>query len=661
MDGILWAQSAAPAGVISENAATFFKNRFLIVGGSGQIWQSGTITTGGPTLEIFTQPAALTVNEGLSATFTVAAAGSGTLSYQWKKNNVSITGATAATFTIPSAAAINAGSYSVRVTDSGGGSLESNSVTLAVNTTTVESVADLVSSGPPSQVSLVKGSEATLNIALKSENDVLRTTYTIYSGSIATAITGTFTSSSSASIPLKSIATAGSYFVRFVRTFTTGAKTTDDTDPFDVSFRTWDATAGGYETLLASDDAAISALNDRSVYRGLLTLSVTKTGSASGRLFYNEATPLQSGPAGARVYTPITRSFSGKFVPKPGEPSILRFIPKLGTTAQSLRQSLSIEFDLSEATPSLKASLSDSVSLESGSCVSSATGVSKVTTRLTGDLTALVGKYLLLADQTNTAADSEPLAYVQTQVLSSGKVLWNSRLKGYTGTGSALLNTTEAPKNVAQFYEGRLVSSSKTHNATSLLSTLNFTVGSGSLGAASFGAGALEKQASYLTKETVSNVLTPVYKADAFASGTNSTGVTHASFLQGGTARWCGSSATTLPSFLPSLQPLHLSLFNPQSTGIGLALNWAVTVSSTGSVKAVAQAASDATPSPALTLRLDRTTGLWSGSYLYSGIRRTLLGVSLDPGTLGTGAAARGWMESGTVPTLTTGSWTITK
>ncbi len=660
-DGFSWTAASAPIGVISENAATFFNNSFLIVGGSGQIWQSGTITTGGQSLEIFAQPTALTVNEGLSATFTVAAAGSGTLSYRWKKDTGYIAGATAATFTIPSAATINAGSYSVLVTDSSGTSLESSRVTLAVNTTTIESVTDLVSSGPPSQVSLVKGSEATLNFTLKSENNVLRTTYTIYSGSLATALTGTFTSSGSISIPLKSITTAGSYSVRFVRTFTTGAKTTDDSEPFSVALKTWDATAGNYETLLASDDAAASALNDGSVYRGLLTLIVTKTGSASGRLLYNEATPLQNGPAGERVYTPITRSFAGKFVPKPGEPSILRFTPKLGTTAQSLKQSLSVEFDLSEANPTLKASLSDSISLASGTCVSSATGVSKVTTRLTGDLTALIGKYLLLADQTNSATDSEPLAYVQTQVLSSGKVLWNSRLKGYAGTGSAFLNTTEAPKTVAQFYEGRLVSSSKIHNATSLLSTLNFTVGSGSLGAASFGAGALEKQASYLTKEAVANVLTPVYKADAFASGTNSTGVTHAAFLQGGTARWCGSSATTLPSFFPSLQPLHLSLFNPQNSGIGLSYNWTVTVSSTGIVKAVAGTASDANPSPALTLRLDRTTGLWSGSYLFSGIRRTLLGVSLDPGTLGTGPAAQGWMESGTVPALTTGSWTITK
>ncbi|RFC45951.1 MAG: PKD domain-containing protein/PKD domain-containing protein [Verrucomicrobia bacterium] len=659
-DGALWAQSAAPAGVVSENAATFFKNRFLIVGGGGQIWQSDTISTGGQGLEILAQPLALTVNEGRNATFTVAAVGSGTLSYQWKRNGENISGETAPTLTIRSTTTSQAGFYSVLITDSANATpLLSNSVPLTVNITTIVTDPSLVFSGPAQEVSLVKGSEATLGITLKPEDDVLRTTYTLYSGSLSTTITGTL-STSAAPVPLKSISTAGSYFVRFVRTFTTGVKTTADTAPFVVVFKTWGPTAGNYETLLASDAPALAALNDNASYRGLLTLAVTQTGSVSGRLLYNEAPPLQNGTSGERVYTPIARSFAGKFVPKPGLPSTFQFTPKLGTTAQATHQNLTLEFDLSAPTPTLNARLSDAISLAGGTCVSSARDVSKTTPRLTGMLTALAGKYLLVADATNSAQDAEPLAYVQTQVLSTGKVLWNSRFKGYAGTGSAGLNTNDPSTLAAQFYEGRLATSSKLHHSNSLLGVLNFTLASGSLWAAAFEQNALEKQASYLTRETLSNVLTPVYKVEAFAAATNWTGVKHAAFPQTGSSRWSGNTFTALPAFFPApLTLLHLSVLNPQTTGPALTYRWTVSVSSTGVTKTIAEFASDGTtPSPALTLRLDRNSGLWAGAYILSGSRHTLVGASLDPGS-NRESAAQGWVELGTLPSLSTGSWTI--
>ena len=68
---------------------------------------------------ISAQPASLTVNVGQSASFTVSASGTGTLTYQWQKlvngTWTNINGATSGTFTITAAAATDAGSYWVIV------------------------------------------------------------------------------------------------------------------------------------------------------------------------------------------------------------------------------------------------------------------------------------------------------------------------------------------------------------------------------------------------------------------------------------------------------------------------------------------------------------------------------------------------------------------
>ena len=81
---------------------------------------------------ITTQPTSLTVTAGQSASFSVSASGSPTLSYQWKKNGTAISGATSATFTIASTTSANAASYTVVVTNSVG-SATSNAASLTVN------------------------------------------------------------------------------------------------------------------------------------------------------------------------------------------------------------------------------------------------------------------------------------------------------------------------------------------------------------------------------------------------------------------------------------------------------------------------------------------------------------------------------------------------
>ncbi|WP_281254890.1 immunoglobulin domain-containing protein [Nibricoccus aquaticus] len=90
---------------------------------------------------IATQPASVFVDAGGSATFSVGATGTGSLSYQWQKESANIAGATAASLTIGSAQAGNAGSYRVIVTDSIG-STTSSTVSLMVGSASALPVAD---------------------------------------------------------------------------------------------------------------------------------------------------------------------------------------------------------------------------------------------------------------------------------------------------------------------------------------------------------------------------------------------------------------------------------------------------------------------------------------------------------------------------------------
>jgi hypothetical protein len=93
----------------------------------------------GPT--ITQQPSAQNVCAGSTATFTVAATGSGTLTYQWQKNSVNmsnggdISGATSTTLQIANCDSSDAANYRCVVTDSNG-STNSNDAALTLKTAT---------------------------------------------------------------------------------------------------------------------------------------------------------------------------------------------------------------------------------------------------------------------------------------------------------------------------------------------------------------------------------------------------------------------------------------------------------------------------------------------------------------------------------------------
>lgn len=94
-----------------------------------------TVNSAAGSIAITTQPADQTVAAGLTATFTVAATGTGTLSYQWQKNGSVISGATTASYTTPTLSMSDSGSnFLVMVTDAFGGSVTSRTARLTIIT-----------------------------------------------------------------------------------------------------------------------------------------------------------------------------------------------------------------------------------------------------------------------------------------------------------------------------------------------------------------------------------------------------------------------------------------------------------------------------------------------------------------------------------------------
>ena len=119
--------------------ALFFDPYAVAVDGSGNVYvadtSNSTIRKGvlSGAAQVETQPSDQYVAAGGSATFSVAASGSSTLSYQWKFNGSAIPGATGFSYAITNVQPSNAGQYAVTVTDTDG-SVTSNAANLYVNT-----------------------------------------------------------------------------------------------------------------------------------------------------------------------------------------------------------------------------------------------------------------------------------------------------------------------------------------------------------------------------------------------------------------------------------------------------------------------------------------------------------------------------------------------
>ena len=133
--GATSASYTTPPVATSDNGSQF---TVTVTAASGSVTSNpaplkvlAPVTSSAPSIS--SQPASTAVTVGQTATFTVAANGSGTLTYQWNRNGAAIGGATSASYTTPATAASDNGAqFSVTVTNSIG-SASSGAAILTVN------------------------------------------------------------------------------------------------------------------------------------------------------------------------------------------------------------------------------------------------------------------------------------------------------------------------------------------------------------------------------------------------------------------------------------------------------------------------------------------------------------------------------------------------
>jgi hypothetical protein len=81
---------------------------------------TASLLTSASAVTITTQPISKIINQGQATSFSVAASGTGTLSYQWQKDGLDIPGAVVSVYAISNAKPWHIGDYTVKVTDSVG-------------------------------------------------------------------------------------------------------------------------------------------------------------------------------------------------------------------------------------------------------------------------------------------------------------------------------------------------------------------------------------------------------------------------------------------------------------------------------------------------------------------------------------------------------------
>ena len=116
-----------PATSASDNGALF---SVIVTNSGGSVTSNNATLTVNTPPSITTQPSSQITNFGLTATFSVTAAGTAPLSYQWRKNGTNISGATSASYTTPPATGADNGALFSVVVTNGCGSVTSNNAAL---------------------------------------------------------------------------------------------------------------------------------------------------------------------------------------------------------------------------------------------------------------------------------------------------------------------------------------------------------------------------------------------------------------------------------------------------------------------------------------------------------------------------------------------------
>jgi len=240
--------------------------------------------------QLVSSPVSITVGAGSSATFTVAALGSPTLTYQWRKDGTNLTGATFPTLTIAGAQQDNAGSYDVIVSNGVPPAVTSSAATL-----TVTPAAPAITQQPANRT-VTAGTTATFTVAASGTAPL---TYQWRKGGVNLSDTGNISGSSTATLTITnpSLTDGGNFDVVVTNSisFATSNTVTLTVNPAPTgSNLTWN---------FATADPAglISGLTGGTVTQGNnngTTALLTTTSASSG---YTGASGTNNAGAAARV------------------------------------------------------------------------------------------------------------------------------------------------------------------------------------------------------------------------------------------------------------------------------------------------------------------------------------------------------------------------
>ena len=174
ISGATAATYTTAATVAGDNGATF---TVKVTNTYGNVTSAAATLTLNLPPSITTQPVSKTVNLGAAATFSVAATGTGALTYQWSKNGSVISGATAATYTTPVTAVVdNGATFTAKVTNSVG-TVTSSAATLTLNLPPTITSFTPISGGVGTSVALT-GTNYTGVTAVKF-NGIAASSYTV--------------------------------------------------------------------------------------------------------------------------------------------------------------------------------------------------------------------------------------------------------------------------------------------------------------------------------------------------------------------------------------------------------------------------------------------------------------------------------------------------
>ncbi len=203
-----------PAETTADNNAQFAVTVSNAAGSASSNSAVLTVTSATVAPVITTQPAGQSVIAGKTASFTVAASGTGPLTYQWNKNGAAISGATSATYTTPAETTTDNNAQFTATVSNSAGSATSNPAVLSVSASSLllnSSASSMsfgsvnVSSSSTKSVTLTNAGNSTITVSNVTVSGAGFTAGGVSSGLIlnpgqTATLTATFTPASAGSL-----------------------------------------------------------------------------------------------------------------------------------------------------------------------------------------------------------------------------------------------------------------------------------------------------------------------------------------------------------------------------------------------------------------------------------------------------------------------------